>query len=172
MKTIIGWTLAAGLIWFLALLGVTALLSQYNHQSIQTLQVSLIAWGPALARFIAGPLTLAIVLFVLFNTVEGTKILQNIKIPKDIAFNTNIQALLAIVLILAFAVSAIGNVGDTSVLKDIALVVVGFYFGTRKRQDNEDVAQSAAAGAAAGVAVTSHAALNQPAADSSPAPAT
>lgn len=150
MKNLILWTLFAAVLWFSALLGATALLAQNNSGPVRALQEALMIWGPSLARFIAGPLTLAIVLYVLFNTAEGTKIVERFRMPTEVTFGANIQALLAVVLILAFAVSAIGGVGDTASLKDIALVVVGFYFGTRKRQDTDEIAASAAAGAAIG----------------------
>jgi hypothetical protein len=167
MKTVVTWTLFIAIIWFAALLGTTVLLAQADTQPVRVLQQALLVWGPELARFIAGPLTLAIVLYVLFNTEEGARIVERFKLPSEITFGANVQALLAIVLILAFAVSAIGGVGDTSALKDIALVVVGFYFGTRKRQDNDEIAASAAAGAAIGAkrsAETPPAENNDPAA--------
>ena len=154
MKAVIGWTLFTAVLWFLALIGATLLLAYINSPPVQALQQALILWGPELARFIAGPLTLAIVLYVLFNTAEGMKLTERFGLPSELTLGTNVQALLAIVLILAFAVSAIGGVGDTGSLKDIALVVVGFYFGSRKREDNDEIKASAAAGAAIGAQAT------------------
>ena len=154
MKTVIGWTLFAAFLWFAALVGTTAMLAEYDSEPVRSLQQALMQWGPALAQFIAGPLTLAIVLYVLFNTVEGMKLTERFRVPQELTYGANVQALLAVVLILAFAVSAIGGVGHTSALKDIALVVVGFYFGTRKRQDTDEIAASAAAGAAIGAQAT------------------
>jgi hypothetical protein len=64
----------------------------------------------------------------------------------------NIQAVIAFIVVGAFSLSALtglsSHVGD---LKDIALVVVGFYFGTRRREGDSD-ANAATAGAIAGAA--------------------
>lgn len=51
----------------------------------------------------------------------------------------HVQALIAGVVVFAFAIAAIsGQVEGANALKDLALVVVGFYFGT-KIKDGEDV---------------------------------
>jgi hypothetical protein len=150
MKTLIGWTLFVALLWFAALVGITVYLAQFESEPVRTLQVALLNWGPRLAEFIAAPLTLAIVLFIIFETAAGARIFEKIAVPSNWNFGNNIQALLAIVLIIAFAISAIGGVGNTLALKDIALVVVGFYFGSKKREETDQIAASAAAGAAAG----------------------
>jgi hypothetical protein len=49
-------------------------------------------------------------------------------------FEWNIQTLIALIVIGAFAIAALGGISDgIGTLKDLALVVVGFYFGTQKR---------------------------------------
>lgn len=45
----------------------------------------------------------------------------------------NVQTIIAIVVIIAFALAALSGVEGASMLKDLALVVVGFYFGTQKK---------------------------------------
>ncbi|HEX7315637.1 MAG TPA: hypothetical protein VF297_17085 [Pyrinomonadaceae bacterium] len=53
---------------------------------------------------------------------------------KVLDFDWNIQTLIALIIIGAFAVAALGGINDgIGTLKDLALVVVGFYFGSQKR---------------------------------------
>ena len=48
-------------------------------------------------------------------------------------FEWTIQTVIAVILVSAFAIVALGA-GEITALKDLALVVVGFYFGTQKKQ--------------------------------------
>jgi hypothetical protein len=45
----------------------------------------------------------------------------------------NIQTIIALIIVSAFAIAALGSVGNVDYLKDLALVVVGFYFGSQKK---------------------------------------
>lgn len=45
----------------------------------------------------------------------------------------NIQTIIALMVVGAFSIAALGGLSGVSVLKDLALVVVGFYFGSQKR---------------------------------------
>lgn len=45
----------------------------------------------------------------------------------------NVQTIIALVVIIAFALAALSGVEGAGMLKDVALVVVGFYFGTQKK---------------------------------------
>lgn len=45
----------------------------------------------------------------------------------------NIQTIIALMVVGAFAIAALGGLAGVSALKDLALVVVGFYFGTQKK---------------------------------------
>jgi hypothetical protein len=66
--------------------------------------------------------------------------------------NLNIQAIIALLVIGAFSLSALTGVGShVADLKEITLVVVGFYFGNRRRAEAD--ADAAQAGAVAGAAV-------------------
>jgi hypothetical protein len=51
-----------------------------------------------------------------------------------IVFEWNIQTIIAIIVVSAFALVALSG-GAIDPLKDVALVVVGFYFGTQKKAD-------------------------------------
>lgn len=43
------------------------------------------------------------------------------------------QTIIALVIMVAFALAALSGIEGAAMLKDVALVVVGFYFGTQKR---------------------------------------
>lgn len=45
----------------------------------------------------------------------------------------NVQTIIALVIMVAFALAALSGIEGAAMLKDVALVVVGFYFGTQKR---------------------------------------
>jgi hypothetical protein len=48
-------------------------------------------------------------------------------------FDWNVQTIIALVVVGSFALAALSGVEGAGMLKDVALVVVGFYFGTQKR---------------------------------------
>jgi hypothetical protein len=68
--------------------------------------------------------------------------LNRIGIGVDIfrkATDLNVQAVMAIIIIASLALLSMVNVQGANVVKDIALVVVGFYFGSRRSlSDRED----------------------------------
>lgn len=149
MTLVIRWSFFIGLFWLIALAGIAFAMAAGvpdPQGSLRALNVALISWGPGLGRFIAGPLSLAIILHVLLNVAEKfgfDKITASSF--RNLTKGFNVQAGLAVILIVAFAIAALSNVGDVVALKDIALVVVGFYFGDRKRSGElEDVAHTAA----------------------------
>lgn len=81
-------------------------------------------------EFIRPFLQLVIVLIIL------EWLLGRFGISLDKNFKTlewNVQTIIAIVVIIAFALAALSGVEGASMLKDLALVVVGFYFGTQKK---------------------------------------
>jgi hypothetical protein len=54
-------------------------------------------------------------------------------------FDWNVQAIIAITVIGSFALAALGGITQgVGVLKDLALVVVGFYFGTQRKMVEVD----------------------------------
>ena len=150
MRLIFSWSLAIGVIWLAAVGTTTGILAAGYPDSghaIKTLNDALIAGGKGLGEFLAGPLTLAIVLQILVSVAEraGYKINAGLE---SISLGSNVQAILAIVIVLSFAIAALGSVGQVAALKDIALVVVGFYFGDRKRSGEiADIATAAVAAA-------------------------
>jgi hypothetical protein len=157
MRTVLNWIVVIGLIWLAAVGTTTGLIAgdvPDSSGAIRSLNSSLISWGPALGGFIAGPLSLAIILHILISMAEKlgwrTDALTSMSFdPRRLSMGSGVQAVIAVVIIIAFAVSALGNVGQVSALKDIALVVVGFYFGDRKRTGEiQDAANAAAIGVA------------------------
>lgn len=60
----------------------------------------------------------------------------------------NIQTFIAIAIIFTFCLAALGNLPGLAYLKDVVLIVIGFYFGTRSRQqpDQESVDRNEAGG--------------------------
>ncbi len=48
-------------------------------------------------------------------------------------FDWNVQTIIGIIIIFGFVVAALSGIEGVGYLKDIALVVVGFYFGTQRR---------------------------------------
>ncbi|HDN9016541.1 TPA: hypothetical protein P2I01_003442 [Aeromonas salmonicida] len=47
----------------------------------------------------------------------------------------NIQTFIAIAIVFTFCLAALGNLPGLAYLKDVVLIVIGFYFGTRSKQD-------------------------------------
>lgn len=50
----------------------------------------------------------------------------------------NVQTVIAIVIIGSFALAALSGIKGVDYLKDLALVVIGFYFGSQKRFNDKD----------------------------------
>ncbi len=68
--------------------------------------------------------------------------------------SANVQAFVAVVIIGALVIGALADIKRIDVLKDIALVVVGFYFGTRRSQST--INEAVQAGTAAGIAAAQY----------------
>jgi hypothetical protein len=55
----------------------------------------------------------------------------------------NVQSIIALVVVCAFAISALGGIiSGTSALKDVVLVVIGFYFGIQKKSSANNQGES------------------------------
>ena len=55
-------------------------------------------------------------------------------LSKGKQFDWNIQTIIALIVISAFAIAALAGLDGAGSLKDVALVVVGFYFGSQRRR--------------------------------------
>lgn len=80
--------------------------------------------------FVRPFLQLVIILIILEWLLNRFGISLN---PNALKFDWNVQTVIGIVIILAFALAALSGVPGASMLKDVALVVVGFYFGSQKK---------------------------------------
>jgi len=80
--------------------------------------------------FVRPFLQLVIILIILEWLLNKFGITLNQGITK---FEWNVQTTIGIVIIIAFALAALSGVPGAAMLKDVALVVVGFYFGTQKK---------------------------------------
>lgn len=64
------------------------------------------------------------------------------QLPSSIGSIADVKSLIAIIVILTFSVSALAGTGTSDLLKDVALVVIGFYFGGGTSVKTEIVTQS------------------------------
>ena len=144
----------------------------FEVQSLQKTISILRDWAQDIGKFLSPLVQFGLVVFILLWAVEriygaeGLKMMSTGAERMDGQFN--IQSFIAIIVVIAFSISALTGVGaHVGDLKDIALVVVGFYFGTRRRQADV-TADAAAAGAAAGAAVIGAASTPAPPTRSEP----
>jgi hypothetical protein len=100
-----------------------------NQAAPSALLVTIMNIGQGAWQFARPLLQLAIVLMII------DWILRRLGIQLGAGarhFDWNVQAIIAIVVVAAFAVAELSGIGSGS-LKDVVLVVVGFYFGTQRR---------------------------------------
>jgi hypothetical protein len=160
MQSIIRWTVGLGVVWFVVYMGLTAFISTpgvtQNAPLVASLAMEVQALGKSLGNFIAPILQLALVLVILIAAAERfgfTAERRDWAGFAALSTANNVQAFIAVVIVGALVVGALAGIGRIDTLKDIALVVVGFYFGTRRSQTsiNEAVEVGTAAGVAAAV---------------------
>jgi len=157
MNVLLGWIIAVGLLWFTLTTGLTLYLAKSPPVDPQKSVASLILaeavkWGPNLGNFIAPVLQVALIIMILIAAAErfGLTKDKNWAGFAALSIPTNVQAFIAVAIIGAVVIAALAGLDKGGVLKDLALVVVGFYFGTRRRQG--EIEEAVAAGAAAGAA--------------------
>jgi hypothetical protein len=157
MRTIVGWSVVVGLLWFLAYVALQAFAAAFPEQrgAIDPAIAELHSIGFGLGDFIRPIFQLALVLIILVEAArrlgvfsDTTGIATGIR---SFSQTASVQAIIAMIIVVAVSISALGGLGDTAVLKDLALVVVGFYFGSRRSQNE---AEAIAAGVAAGTTST------------------
>jgi hypothetical protein len=154
--SIVRWTVAVGILWFVFMAVTQLLLAWYpTNIMLQATQPLLTNWGPQLGSFIAPILQLALVAIILLAAAERLGFVGDAKTAWSFAafsFPTNVQAFIAVAIIGATVIAALGGIGNAGLLKDLALVVLGFYFGTRRRE--ADIKEAVEVGTAAGVAAS------------------
>lgn len=82
--------------------------------------------------FVKPFLQLAIILLIVEWVL--TKIGINFSQPNKLEWN--IQTIIALLIVGAFTIAALGDIPGVGYLQDIALVVVGFYFGSQNKRDS------------------------------------
>ena len=58
-------------------------------------------------------------------------------IPENFKLDGSVQTVIALLVVSAFCLAALGNIPGMGALKDLALVVVGFYFGSHRLNAEE-----------------------------------
>lgn len=100
-----------------------------NQAAPGALLSTVMSIGQAAWQFARPLLQLAIVLMIIDWILKRLGIQLGVGVRH---FDWNVQAIIAIVVVAAFAVAELSGIGSGS-LKDVVLVVVGFYFGTQRR---------------------------------------
>jgi hypothetical protein len=111
----------------------------------QALLPWVIDWGGMLGRFIAPIIQLLFIVMILIAAAERFGFTQENREWAGfsaLGATNNVQAFIAVSVVGALVLGALAGV-DISALKDIALVVVGFYFGTRHREGEIEAAVAA-----------------------------
>lgn len=170
MSSILKWIVGVGIAWFVVTLGATGYLawiernptegaatSQNSNAAeavVNALIHDLLDWGAALGHFIAPVVQIALVVMILIAAAERFGFTQEKRLWSGFAAlgtANNVQAFIAVAIVGGLVFGMLGRLLDTSAqsdLKDLALVVVGFYFGTRRRQGEvEDAVAGAKANA-------------------------
>ncbi|WP_105430218.1 hypothetical protein [Neorhizobium sp. T6_25] len=130
-------TVVLGVLWLLLVLGIQYLaLEQPSNMSIAALNGTVQTWSQAMGQFISPILQLALILIILLAAAEklgfsASDANNNTFSLFGLAKSTSVQAFIAVAIIVAVVIGALANIARIDVLKDLALVVVGFYFGKR-----------------------------------------
>lgn len=134
LRWIIGWTMTLFVLLLVAYLGFSyASIWDQNPDHQRIFQVALMHL-PEIARtlwnFIRPFVQLVLVLLIVDWILGRWGISFKSKIQE---LEWNVQTMIALIVIGAFSIAALGGIGGADALKDLALVVVGFYFGTQRR---------------------------------------
>jgi hypothetical protein len=161
MNSVLKWIVGVGVIWFVVTLGLTAYLAwiqasshaaTVNEQVVSGVLSNVMGWGSALGHFIAPVVQIALIVMILIVAAERFGFTGDQRHWGGFAAlgaTNNVQAFIAVAVIGGLVVGMFGGLLNSDAvkdLKDLALVVVGFYFGTRRRQG--DVEDAVAAGIA------------------------
>ncbi|NBA95651.1 hypothetical protein [Pseudomonas sp. R5(2019)] len=144
MGLIIRSTIFVLVLWVVSYVGLQVLgvYLPENKNEILVATTMLVALGSGVGSFFGPVVQLAFVVTILLYAAEKAGLLQRDasgSLFSRIASASNIQAFIAIVIIVSLAIAALSGIGDISVLKDLALVVVGFYFGTKRQSDADEL---------------------------------
>lgn len=134
LKLIVGWTILVFILLFVFYAALKILLlndpSLSSNSILTDVTRSLESAATTYWVFISPLLQLSIVLVIIEWILAKLGISLTSK-PQNIQWN--VQTIIALVIICAFAIAALADIKGASYLKDMALVVVGFYFGSQKQ---------------------------------------
>jgi hypothetical protein len=139
LLSVLRWSVFVFLLLLLTYVGITAWAALDTNPDHHAVQAILLVSNSSLAKNawdFARPLLQLMVVLVIVDWV-----LHRLGVRLDSGvrhFEWNVQAIIAIIVVAAYAVAELGGIGNGG-LKDIALVVVGFYFGTQRRSSETDV---------------------------------
>jgi hypothetical protein len=160
MASVLRWVVGVGIIWFVVALALTACLAWLGaspevtsgQRVLQSVLSEVLDWGASLGRFIAPIVQIALVVMILIIAAERFGFTAEKRLWSGFAAmgsSNNVQAFIAITIIGGLVIGIIGGLvtGDgVKDLKDLALVVVGFYFGTRRGQGEVEAGKPVAGG--------------------------
>jgi len=143
MKGIIGWVAFLTVIFLVLVVGleVAAINSEAAQaEKYRAMKDTISGIGGSGWRFVSPLLQLIIVLLILEWFAQrlglGFKL-------SDIGGAANVQVLIAVFVIGAYCLAVLGGIPGADSLKEIALIVVGFYFGSRLAEKQQRAADSA-----------------------------
>jgi hypothetical protein len=134
LRSVIRWSLGVVVICLIIYLAASICVAMAGSNEVQrTVAVSVlestVRFGQAAWAFARPLLQLAVVLLI----VDWLARRMGVRFGSQTSGITwNVQAILAVVVVMAFAISELSGIGGGG-LKDVALVIVGFYFGTQRR---------------------------------------
>jgi hypothetical protein len=166
VRSVLRWLIFLVFLWVFLVLGLQ-LAAYYQPEQAQELlrfQGALFSFGAAAGQFFrnsfdsvfAPIIQFGLIALILIWIAERLGLLRDgLALPSFASFSTltssQVQAFIAVIIISSFSLVALWR-QDVSALKDIGLVVVGFYFGTRRRQT--EIEDAVATGTAAGIAAS------------------
>src|ERR1700733_6072599 len=129
LNAVIGWLIVLVIVYaaLYAAVSYVAFVSNPDSATLKGVQSELHNIGMEGWKLVSPLLQLAIVLAI----VAWAR--QRLEFKWDLAkFQTehNVKAFIAIIVVVGFVVAVMGSLEYTSYLKDVALVIVGFYFGS------------------------------------------
>jgi uncharacterized membrane protein YhaH (DUF805 family) len=130
ISSVIGWIVFLVIAYFLLYAGVSVATFYANatdSSTIGAIRQQLRDIGVAGWEFLSPLLQLAIVLVIVAWAIERFDL--RLKLP-EIVSDHNIKGVLAILVVTGFLVAVLGSLRYTSDIKDVALVIIGFYFGS------------------------------------------
>ena len=159
MSSILRWIVGVGFLWLVVTLGLTAYVARFEVSPqgptspadavVYNMSKSVLEWGQQLGHFIAPIVQIALIVMILIAAAERFGFTEEKRLWggfEALGAANNVQAFIAVTVIGALVIGVLGGVEKVDALKDLALVVVGFYFGTRRKQG--DVEDAVAAGIA------------------------